>query len=61
MTLQRLVELVLSAAALCRADLSLPPPDEPVPATRDHRPPSRPQPKRPCRSTRSYGPRPHFR
>jgi len=37
MTFQRLVELVLSAAALCRADLALPPPDEPLPDRRAHR------------------------
>ncbi len=37
MTFQRLIELVLSAAALCRADLALPPPDEPLPEPRDHR------------------------
>jgi hypothetical protein len=60
MTFQRLAELVLAAAALCRADLALPPSDEATPTARPPKP-SHQQPKQPCRSTRSYGPRATFR
>ncbi|MDQ3569827.1 MAG: hypothetical protein M3450_17270 [Actinomycetota bacterium] len=61
MTFRRLVELLLDAAALYRADPAAPPTDEPRPDPCDHRNRAANNQRRPCRSTRSYGPRPDFR